>query len=49
MIKELYFKKHPIYTIRGLSKKLNYSERSIYRLKKEFLNDIAKKLNIYDP
>ncbi|WP_288531053.1 transcriptional regulator [uncultured Secundilactobacillus sp.] len=52
LIQELYFNRHPQFTIEGLvmNNYVEVSRRTAFKLKKEFINELAKALNldIYD-
>lgn len=49
VITELYFRKHPAYTMTGLSEKLNYNKIGLYELRNKFIEKIATKLGIFEP
>ena len=52
IVQELYFNRHPQFTIEGLvvNNRIEVSRRTAFKLKKEFINELAKALNldIYD-
>lgn len=50
IIEELYFKKHPQYTLLGLVNNhvVNVSQRHAYELRNGFVSEVAKKLGLYD-
>lgn len=51
IIRELYFKKHPTYTISGLSinQKVNVSIATAKRLRTRFLIELSEKLGMFEP
>lgn len=51
IIRELYFKKHPTYTISGLSinHKVNVSIATAKRMRTQFLSELSKKLGMFEP
>ena len=51
IIKELYFEKYRVYTVEGLAVNhiVNYSVRTVKRLKNDFLLKLAHELDIYEP
>jgi len=51
IIRELYFKKHPAYTISGLSinHKVNVSIATAKRMRTQFLSELSKELGMFEP
>lgn len=51
IVDELYFKKHPTYTISGLSTqhKINVSIATAKRMRTKFLLDLSQKLGMFEP
>lgn len=51
IVRELYFKKHPTYTISGLSinHKVNVSIATAKRLRTRFLIELSEKLGMFEP
>ncbi|GHP12994.1 hypothetical protein YK48G_04190 [Lentilactobacillus fungorum] len=50
IIRELYFKRHPQYTIDGLitNGRIHVSRSKAYELQSNFINEVAEGLDIYD-
>jgi len=50
IIREIYFKKRPEFTIDGLitNHLINTSHTTAFKLRKDFINDLAGKLGLYD-
>jgi len=50
IIQEMYFKRRPEYTVDGLiaNHLINVSHTTAFKMRKEFLNDLANRLGLYD-